>query len=176
MPAIKQFLRGRDVTQLDIVPQDQSAAGVLSTTATSADALASLLGRFKSLTIRNRVNSEIIMSVDDIIENNVPITTGYTFEMTEILTKKTGTGGMATSSTNYEPVLPYLFNKLTSGVSTYDYFKVTFLAGGKTTVLYGLKQELSYGKTAQGEETATMSFLPVNGNFDASGTASIAYS
>lgn len=177
MSAIRQFLRGRDVTQLDLVPQDVSATGVMTTTATATDAVASLLGRFKSLTIRNRINSEIIMSVDDIIENNVPITSGYTFEVTEILTKKSGTGGLAASAANYEPVLPYLFNKGGgTNTSTYDYFKVTFVAGGKTTVLYGVKQEISYGKTSQGEETCTMSFLPVNTNFDASGTASIVYS
>ena len=175
MAAIRRFLRGRDTMAITIVPQDVSAAGVLTTTATTADNSVSLIGRCDGIRIMNRLTSEVIMSVDDILENNVPLTEGYSIELTEILTQKTGTGGVAASAVNYEPALPYLYNKRTSGVSTYDYFKITVTKGANQYVVYGLKQELSDGVNGQGKQIATMSLLPVNVNFDASGVASIVY-
>ncbi len=178
MSAIKRFQRGRDVTAITIIPQDVSAAGALTATSFSGfNAGGSLLGRCDGITIRNRLNSEVIMSVDDVLVNNVPITEEYSIEVREILTQKTGSGGIAASATDYEPMLPRLFNERDSGTgaSKWDYFKITVTKGGKSYTIYGLKQELNDNVQGSGKQVASMTLLPVNVNFDGSGAASLAY-
>lgn len=178
MSAIRRFQRGRDVTAITIIPQDVSSAGVLQNTAFSGFTTGgSLLGRCDGITIRNRLNAEVIMSVDDVLVNNVPLTEEYSIELREILTQKTGTGGVAVSATDYEPMLPRMFNERdgSTGASKWDYFKITVAKGGKSYTIYGLKQELNDSVQGSGKQVATMSLLPVNVNFDSSGVASLTY-
>lgn len=173
MAGILKYLRGRDTTTISITAQDVSSAGLLTDTSSATGSLVG--GRCDSVRVTCRNNTEMIMGVDDIIENHVSIYIGYTIELTEILTQKVGTGGLG-ATTNYEPILPKLFYTTPSGNSTYEYFKIVVTKGGKTYTLYGLKQDISDGVTSGGKQTATMSLVPVNVNYDGSGTASIAYS
>lgn len=174
MAAILRYLTGNKTTVITITAQDVSAAGVLTDTASSTGTLTS--GRCDGLNIVGRLNSDLVMSIDDTITNHVGMFTDYQFDLTEILVQKTGTGGVTASATNYEPILPYLFYKAASGTSTYEYFKIVVTKGGKTYTLYGIKHELSDGVNGQGKQVARMSLLPVNTNFDASGVLSLAYS
>lgn len=173
MAAILQYLRGRDTTAITITAQDVSATGVLSNTTSATGEL--IGGRCDGISIQVKQNSESIMAINDIIENNVPISIGYTISLTEILVNRSGTGGIASSAINYEPILPYLFNHAASGTSTYQYFKITIDKGGKEYIVYGLKQSLDDGVRSQGKQTCSMTLVPVNVNFDASGMASIEY-
>jgi hypothetical protein len=162
MAAIRNFLRGRDLTACTIDPCTVAATGVITVVTGSGASFRTLLDSVK---ITQRVTTEMIMSVDDIIENNVVLYDGYDIEITEILTRKTATGGGGP----YEPKLPVLY------YGGWDYFRLTLSKGGKTYVVYGVRQSLDDGVTGQGKQTATMRLNAVNVNVDNSGVASIAY-
>lgn len=156
MSAIRNWLLGKHTTVIDIKPCTVNAGTGAITVGTAA----SLRGRANSIRIRHRANTEMIVSVDDVVENHVVLMDGYVVELSEILTVKTGT--------SYQPVLPVMFY-------TADLFQVTFTRGGKTTVVYGVRSEMDDGITGQGKQDASLTLLPVNVNVDNSGTASIAY-
>ena len=128
MAGVLKFLVGRNTTVITITAQDISALGVLTDTVNATGQLTS--GRCDGIRIVNRNNVEMIMSIDDTITNHVSLYQDYSIELTEILVQKVGAGGLPQTSSSYEPILPYLFNKLASGTSTYEYFKITITKGG----------------------------------------------
>ncbi|MBI1332700.1 MAG: hypothetical protein GC165_07450 [Armatimonadetes bacterium] len=165
MASVLRYLRGRDTTVLTITAQDVSVAGVLSDTVGGSGSL--IGGRLDGCRIGGHNVTDMIMAVDDTVENNVPLYTSFNIEVSEILTQKTGTGGIALGdAANYEPLLPYLFWKAPSGTSTYTYFKITITKGGKTYTVYGVKDSITDGVSGQGKQVVTMTLKPVNPNFD----------
>lgn len=143
-----------------IEPCAVNADGVITVTTANGR---SLKGRCESIRIRHRLNTDMIMSVDDTLENHVALYEGYVVELREIQTVKT-----ATVAGGYENVLPSMYYQA-------DYFRVTLSKGGKTYVVYGIRSDMDDGIEGQGRQTTSLTLLPVNVNVDASSTASVAY-
>lgn len=162
MGAVRRYLLGRHTTKISIIPCTINASGVI----TLGTEYSLRGGRCRGLQIRPRNATEMVMGVDDVLENHESLYDGYTVEVSELLVQKTGAG---TGVTAYEPILPALYY----GGS--DVFKITLAKGGKEWNVYGLRESLSDGVDGQGQQIATMSFLPKNVNLDASGTPSIVY-
>lgn len=155
MGAIKRWLTGKNLATAMIVPCTVNSAGVI-TEGTGK----SLLGRCEGLSIRHRTVTDQIMSVDDIIANNVVLYDDYTITIKEILTQKTGS--------TYEPALPSLYY-------TADLFKITIAKGGKQYVIYGIRSEMDDSHEGHGKQTSSMTLVAVNVNADNSGLFSITY-
>lgn len=159
MSAIRRFLVGKNLTVATIQPCTVADDGVIT-----VGTAKSLIGRIESMRISLRANTEMIMSVDDVLENHVLLYDGYQIEIGEIQVQKTtGTGALA-----YENVLPVMY-------STRDYFKIVLTKGGNTYTIYALRSSMDDGIQGQGKQNVSMTLLPVNVNIDATSTASLLY-
>lgn len=161
MSAIRNWTRGRDTSFFTLEPCTVAATGILTVVTGK-----SLLGRFEDVRIQYRTVTDMIMSVDDVIANNVVLYDDYTVTITEKKASKTGSVGGG-----YEPILPGFFFNATR----YDYFKLTLAAGGKQYVIYLVRGELTDGVAGPGGQSITASFSCANVNIDASSTASLLY-
>lgn len=158
MAAIRKWLVGKNLTTITIAPCTVAADGVIT-----VGTAKSLAGRCEGVSIRARAVTDQIMSVDDVIANNVVLYEDYEINIREILTQKT-----ALSGNNYEPVLPLQYY-------TADIFKIIAIKGGKTWTVYGIRSQLDDTHEGMGKQTSSMTLLPVNVNVDATGVASITY-
>jgi len=141
MSAIKQFLTGRGTTAVTIHPCTVDAAGTLTVGTGN-----SLVGRTESVKITATNTTDVIMSVDDVVENHVSLYDGYTIELSEILVYKVG---------SLAPVLPAQFFGA-------NYFKVVITKGGVTYTLFGLRQRLEDGINGAGKQVSSLTLVPVS--------------
>jgi hypothetical protein len=117
MATLPLWLTGTGSGPVVITPQSVNAGtGVM----TDTTPVATMTGMIDNISVRSRKTTEEISPMDSLPENLVPIKTGTTVEVTEIL-KKAGTNLLAQAY-----------------YGSNDYFKVAVPRGAQSFLFYGL--------------------------------------
>lgn len=148
MATIPGWLTGKGVTAVTITPQtvNNQTGGLTDTTAVP------LVGHLDGVAIRTRVTNEEISPMDAVRENYVPIQTGSSFELTEVL-KAIG------------------INLLAPAANASLYQKVVLTRGAQTYLFYGIVE--SYTETiVRGKSVAVLTVQMIDpGSFNPTYTA-----
>lgn len=139
MPSVPQWLLGRHLTAVTLVPQSIANDGTL----TDASPVA-LTVRTQSIEFESEVLGEDIRPVNSAIANFVGHTDDSTLTLEILLS--TGTGS----------------NPIATAMATYDYFKISFTRGGSTFTGYFYRRALRDGVQSLGKNVAVAVFRQVD--------------